>query len=77
MHHMRLLTVDWFVSHVHIPKQLLDYIPGKWRGRILADEEWRSIGILQSPGWVNYMYHAPEPVSAPYVPGTPLIRLHI
>ncbi|KAJ3052386.1 hypothetical protein HK097_006344 [Rhizophlyctis rosea] len=47
--------------HVHIPKQLLEYIPAKWKGRVLADEEWRSIGILQSPGWVNYMYHAPEP----------------
>lgn len=29
--------------------------------RLLTEEEWRGIGITQSPGWVHYEVHAPEP----------------
>jgi len=29
--------------------------------RLLSEEEWRSLGITQSPGWVHYEVHAPEP----------------
>ncbi|KAJ3035033.1 hypothetical protein HDV00_004359 [Rhizophlyctis rosea] len=52
---------DFEYRHVILPKQMLEYIPSKLKGRLLKDEEWRSIGILQSPGWEHYMLHAPEP----------------
>lgn len=27
----------------------------------MSDTEWRSLGVLQSYGWVHYMIHKPEP----------------
>ena len=27
----------------------------------MDEEEWRSLGVMQSPGWEHYMIHAPEP----------------
>lgn len=45
-------------SHVILPKQLAKYVPG---GVLLAEAEWRAIGVQQSPGWIHYMVHNPEP----------------
>jgi cyclin-dependent kinase regulatory subunit CKS1 len=28
--------------------------------RLLNEDEWRSIGITQSPGWVHYEVHGEE-----------------
>ncbi|KAF9075686.1 regulatory subunit of cyclin-dependent kinase [Rhodocollybia butyracea] len=53
--------------HVILPKQLLKYIPENYWDqstgalRLLADKEWRSLGIQQSLGWEHYEVHAPEP----------------
>ena len=44
--------------HVIMPKQLAKYVP---QGRLLSEDEWRAIGVQQSPGWVHYMIHNPEP----------------
>lgn len=51
-----------------LPKPLLKMIPKTYFDpqepgvlRILADEEWRRIGITQSLGWEHYEVHAPEP----------------
>eukprot|EP00842_Homolaphlyctis_polyrhiza_P001017 jgi/Hompol1/1916/HPOL_002795-RA len=38
--------------HVSVPKPI---------GRLLEEWEWRGLGIKQSPGWVHYMIHNPEP----------------
>lgn len=27
----------------------------------MTETEWRNLGVQQSPGWVHYMMHAPEP----------------
>ncbi|XP_025263744.1 cyclin-dependent kinases regulatory subunit isoform X2 [Camponotus floridanus] len=27
----------------------------------LIQTEWRNLGVQQSPGWVHYMMHGPEP----------------
>lgn len=27
----------------------------------MTETEWRNLGVQQSPGWVHYMLHAPEP----------------
>lgn len=37
---------------------MLDRIPKK---KILDEEEWRSIGVQQSRGWMHYAIHNPEP----------------
>lgn len=31
------------------------------RGELLTENEWRSLGIQQSRGWVHYAIHRPEP----------------
>jgi len=54
--------------HVILPKQLLQMIPKEYFNpdksgtlRLLAEAEWRGIGITQSLGWEHYEVHAPEP----------------
>ncbi|KAL6449164.1 hypothetical protein ACFW04_000685 [Cataglyphis niger] len=27
----------------------------------MTETEWRNLGVQQSPGWVHYMMHGPEP----------------
>jgi len=27
----------------------------------MSEAEWRNIGVQQSPGWIHYMNHEPEP----------------
>ncbi|KAI8806917.1 cyclin-dependent kinases regulatory subunit, partial [Cladochytrium replicatum] len=49
---------------VKIPRELLKFIPSSHVSRLLTEEEWRSIGIIMSPGWEHYIIHAPEPVIA-------------
>ncbi|XP_031346041.1 cyclin-dependent kinases regulatory subunit-like [Photinus pyralis] len=44
--------------HVVLPKELLKLIP---RTHLMSENEWRSIGVQQSKGWVHYMTHSPEP----------------
>jgi cyclin-dependent kinase regulatory subunit CKS1 len=54
--------------HVILPKQLLKMVPKEYFSpddsgtlRLLAENEWRGIGITQSLGWEHYEVHAPEP----------------
>lgn len=44
--------------HVMLPKHVYKKIP---RDRLLTENEWRSIGVQQSRGWVHYEVHKPEP----------------
>ncbi|KAM0787343.1 hypothetical protein ACM66B_003432 [Microbotryomycetes sp. NB124-2] len=44
--------------HVILPKALIKYLPSD---RLALEDEWRGIGIRQSPGWEHYLRHAPEP----------------
>ncbi|KAG7092806.1 hypothetical protein E1B28_009122 [Marasmius oreades] len=52
--------------HVILPKQLLRYIPETFWDqktgalRLLAEKEWRAIGIQQSLGWEHYEIHGPS-----------------
>ena len=45
--------------HVIIPKAMLNC--GVPDHRFLSEEEWHAIGVTQSPGWVQFISHAPEP----------------
>lgn len=42
--------------HVVLPKEMANQLP---KNRLLTEEEWRSIGVVQSNGWVHYMIHEP------------------
>lgn len=49
----------WFeYRHVKIPKKVAEKLPKK---RLLAEPEWRAIGIQQSRGWMHYLIYEPEP----------------
>lgn len=43
--------------HVILPKGIAKWLPN----RLMSEAEWRSLGVIQSPGWVHYMIHDPEP----------------
>ncbi|KAI9596086.1 regulatory subunit of cyclin-dependent kinase [Syncephalis fuscata] len=45
--------------HVALVKGLTKYLPNP--PRLLTEDEWRGLGVRQSPGWYHYMVHAPEP----------------
>eukprot|EP01083_Nonionella_stella_P000106 297_1 len=45
--------------HVILPKEICKLLPAQ--DRLLTEEEWRSVGVQQSRGWVHYMCHSPEP----------------
>lgn len=44
--------------HVMLPAELARSVP---RTHLMTETEWRNMGVQQSPGWVHYMMHAPEP----------------
>lgn len=49
----------WFLSrHVILPNDLARQVP---KSHLMTETEWRNLGVQQSPGWVHYMLHAPEP----------------
>jgi hypothetical protein len=50
--------------HVVLPRPLLKMVPRSYFSdttpgvlRLLTEEEWRSIGVTQSVGWVHYEVH--------------------
>ena len=45
-------------KHVLLPENLFRTMA---RGKLLSEEEWRSLGIKQSRGWVHYAIYKPEP----------------
>lgn len=44
--------------HVILPPDLARSVP---KSHLMTETEWRNLGVQQSPGWVMYMMHAPEP----------------
>ncbi|KAK2711417.1 hypothetical protein QYM36_012558 [Artemia franciscana] len=44
--------------HVILPIELAKIVP---RTHLMTETEWRNLGVQQSPGWVHYMIHSPEP----------------
>jgi hypothetical protein len=43
---------------VILPKELVKLVP---ETHLMAEAEWRDIGVPQSPSWIHYMHHRPEP----------------
>jgi len=46
--------------HVILNKEAMAKLPPDGP-RLLTEEEWRSLGVMQSLGWVHYEIHKPEP----------------
>lgn len=44
--------------HVQVAQELSKLIP---KNKLMSEDEWRSLGITQSRGWIHYMIHEPEP----------------
>ncbi|XP_020289641.1 cyclin-dependent kinases regulatory subunit-like [Pseudomyrmex gracilis] len=44
--------------HVILPSDLAKHVP---KTHLMTESEWRNLGVQQSPGWVHYMMHGPEP----------------
>lgn len=44
--------------HVFLPKAVFKQMP---KGKLLSENEWRSLGVQQSKGWFHYGMHDPEP----------------
>lgn len=44
--------------HVILPADIAKHIPAE---RLLAEHEWRQLGVQQSRGWIHYAIHRPEP----------------
>ncbi|XP_026763195.1 cyclin-dependent kinases regulatory subunit-like [Galleria mellonella] len=44
--------------HVVLSKDMVKLVP---KNHLMSEQEWRSIGVQQSQGWVHYMTHQPEP----------------
>lgn len=47
--------------HVILPMSMARSIPQIRTRTLMTEEEWRAHGIMQSRGWVHYVYHLPEP----------------
>jgi cyclin-dependent kinase regulatory subunit CKS1 len=39
-----------------LPKELSKLVP---KDHLMSEQEWRSIGVQQSRGWIHYMIHEP------------------
>eukprot|EP00892_Ulva_mutabilis_P003471 jgi/Ulvmu1/1496/UM011_0226.1 len=51
---------DYFeYRHVSLTMEQAQRLPKPMR--ILAEVEWRTLGVQQSKGWVHYAVHRPEP----------------
>ncbi|XP_069697757.1 cyclin-dependent kinases regulatory subunit [Periplaneta americana] len=44
--------------HVILPPDIARHVP---KSHLMTETEWRNLGVQQSPGWVHYMMHTPEP----------------
>ncbi|XP_063994798.1 cyclin-dependent kinases regulatory subunit-like [Diachasmimorpha longicaudata] len=44
--------------HVILSAEIAKHVP---KSHLMSETEWRNLGVQQSPGWVHYMMHVPEP----------------
>ncbi|KAJ2146011.1 hypothetical protein IW136_000762 [Coemansia sp. RSA 678] len=50
---------EYEYRHVAVPEGLRKYLPNP--PRLMTEDEWRGMGVRQSPGWEHYLVHEPEP----------------
>ncbi|CAG9135431.1 Cyclin-dependent kinases regulatory subunit 1 [Plutella xylostella] len=44
--------------HVILPPDIARFVP---KSHLMTETEWRNLGVQQSPGWLHFMVHNPEP----------------
>ncbi|CAH4027354.1 unnamed protein product [Pieris brassicae] len=44
--------------HVILPQDIARLVP---KSHLMTETEWRNLGVQQSPGWLHFMVHSPEP----------------
>ncbi|UYV64458.1 SAP30L [Cordylochernes scorpioides] len=44
--------------HVVLPAEIANLVP---KTHLMTETEWRNLGVQQSPNWIHYMLHNPEP----------------
>ncbi|CAK1546851.1 unnamed protein product [Leptosia nina] len=44
--------------HVILPADIARLVP---KSHLMTETEWRNLGVQQSPGWLHFMVHNPEP----------------
>ena len=49
---------EYEYRHVIIPRKYITSVP---KDHLMTENEWRKLGIQQSPGWIHYIKHTPEP----------------
>ncbi|KAI5711232.1 hypothetical protein M8J75_015284 [Diaphorina citri] len=49
---------NYIYRHVMLPPDLAKQVP---KTHLMTETEWRNLGVQQSPGWIHYMLHLPEP----------------
>ncbi|XP_022187966.1 cyclin-dependent kinases regulatory subunit [Nilaparvata lugens] len=54
----RYFDENYAYRHVILPMDIAKEVP---RNHLMTEGEWRNLGVQQSPGWINYMIHSPEP----------------
>eukprot|EP00461_Guttulinopsis_vulgaris_P003392 UN03393 len=52
---------EYEYRHVILPERLRTKLRPNHNGGILSENEWRSMGVQQSRGWVHYAVYQPEP----------------
>lgn len=41
-----------------LPADIARLVP---KSHLMTETEWRNLGVQQSPGWLHFMVHNPEP----------------
>ena len=54
--HQKIDIIYSLFRHVVLPKEIAKLVP---KTRLMSEEEWRSIGVQMSTGWIHYMIHKP------------------
>ncbi|KAI5651809.1 cyclin-dependent kinase regulatory subunit domain-containing protein [Phthorimaea operculella] len=44
--------------HVILPPDIARLVP---KSHLMTETEWRNLGLQQSPSWLHFMVHNPEP----------------
>ncbi|XP_043784585.1 cyclin-dependent kinases regulatory subunit-like isoform X1 [Apis laboriosa] len=55
---VKIYLKSYIIRHVILPADLARHVP---KTHLMSETEWRNLGVQQSPGWVHYMMHVPEP----------------
>ncbi|XP_054015363.1 cyclin-dependent kinases regulatory subunit-like isoform X4 [Hylaeus anthracinus] len=54
----QLIKYNILKNTVMINMNIARHVP---KTHLMSETEWRNLGVQQSPGWVHYMMHVPEP----------------